>query len=455
MLILLQYIPRQSNIHVTKLYVRIQAAFFTYPMINLKLLLEEPDKIRKALAKKHFKGNVDQLLELDEKRRKIMHEVETLKAEQNKIAKEIPVAKDKSPLLEKSKELKEQLKILEPKLQEMALQLDSLALTLPNPPLDSVPEGRDDTENKPIKTVGTKPTFDFEPLDHVALGKKHSLIDIETASEMSGARFYYLKNEAVLLEFALIQFVMQKLVNKGFTPVIPPILVKEKAMVATGFFPADRNEIYQVNPKTTENPENDDLYLVGTSEVPLCMLHAGQILDIEKLPLRYVGFSSCFRREAGSYGKDTHGILRVHQFDKIEMFSFCHPSKSEEEHEMIRGIEEEIMTELGFHYQVLNICGGDLGAPAAKKYDIEAWIPTQGKFRELTSCSNCTDFQARRAQIRFKDGKEKQLVHTLNGTAVAMARTLVAIIENYQQKDGTIVIPEVLRPFIFGKAKIG
>jgi len=425
-------------------------------MINLKLLLEQPEKIKKALAKKNFKGDLKKILEMDKERKKTLQEAETFKAEQNRIAKEIPKAsaKEKAKLLESSKNLKEKIKALEPKIQEIEVELQKLALTIPNPPLDSVPEGKDDSENKPIKTVGTKPTFDFTPLDHITLGKNLDLIDMETASEMSGARFYYLKNEAVMLEFALVQYVLQKLVSKGFTPIIPPVLVKEKAMVATGFFPADRNEIYHVNPKSEHQPDNDDLYLVGTAEVPLCMLHADKILDIEKLPLRYVGFSTCFRREAGSYGKDTHGIIRVHQFDKIEMFSFCHPDKSEEEHELIRSIEEEIMTELGFHYQVLNICGGDLGAPAAKKYDLEIWIPTQEKFRELTSCSNCTDFQARRANIRFKDGKENKLVHTLNGTATAMARTLVAIMENYQQKDGSIAVPKVLQPFMGGKIRI-
>jgi seryl-tRNA synthetase len=216
------------------------------------------------------------------------------------------------------------------------------------------------------------------------------------------------------------------------------VLVKEKAMIATGFFPADRNEIYHVN------PEDDNLYLVGTAEVPLAMLHADKIVDPAKLPMRYMGFSTCFRREAGSYSKDTYGIIRVHQFDKIEMFSFCDPAKSESEHELILATEEEIMTELGFHYQVVNICGGDLGNPAAKKYDIEVWIPTQKKFRELTSCSNCTDYQARRANI-----------HTLNGTAVAMSRTIVAILENYQQADGTIEIPEVLRGYMGGRTHIG
>jgi seryl-tRNA synthetase len=425
--------------------------FLNKTMIDLKLLIENPEKIKKAIQKKRYQGDLDAVIRMDQDRRALMQNIESLKAEQNKLSKEIPSvpADKKQELLARSKTIKEKLTNLEPRLEEIKKKLEAEVLLIPNPTLDSVPEGKDENENTVIKTVGEKPKFDFEPLDHITLGKKHDLIDIETASHTSGTRFYYLKNEAVLLEFALIQFVMQKLLSKGFKPILPPVLVKEKAMVNTGFFPADRNEIYHVN------PQEDDLYLVGTSEVPLCMLHADQIVEAEKLPLRYMGFSTCFRREAGSYGKDTHGIIRVHQFDKIEMFSFCHPEKAEEEHEFIRTIEEEIMTELGFHYQVLNICGGDLGNPAAKKYDIETWIPTQGKFRELTSCSNCTDYQARRANIRFREGKENRIIHTLNGTAVAMSRTLVAILENYQQKDGSIEIPEALRGYMGGRTKIG
>lgn len=419
-------------------------------MIDIRQLIENPEKIQKALLKKHFNGDLSEIKKIYSEKLALMQEGEKLKASQNKISKEIATTdkEGREKLLAESKDIKEMLKTLEPQLQELEAKLEILALNIPNPPSESTPEGKDDSENVVIKTVGTKPQFDFEPLDHITLGKKLDLIDTETATNASGARFYYLKNEAVLMEFALIRFVTDKLVSKGFSPIIPPMLVKEKAMIATGFFPADRNEIYHVN------PGEDDLYLIGTSEVPLCMLHAGQILQNEKLPLRYMGFSTCFRREAGSYGKDTHGIIRVHQFDKIEMFSFCPPSQSEDEHELILAIEEEILQDLGLHYQVLSICGGDLGAPAAKKYDTEAWIPTQGKFRELTSCSNCTDFQARRAQIRYRDGENKQLVHTLNGTAIAMARMLVAILENYQQKDGSVVIPEVIRPYMGGRSVI-
>ena len=429
-------------------------------MIDIKILLEHPEKTEKALFKKHFRGDLGEVKKLYAQKLGLMQETEKMKAEQNRISKEIPTAKgeDKEKLLTQSKELKDNLKKIEPELAEMENKLNAVALTIPNPPLDDVPEGKDDSENVVIKTVGKKPEFDFEPLDHVELGKRLDIIDIETAGNTAGARFYYLKNEAVLLEFALVQYVLNKLVNKGFTPVIPPMLVKEKSMIATGFFPTERGNIYHVN------PEDDNLYLIGTSEVPLCMLHAGQIIQGEKLPLRYVGYSSCFRREAGTYGKDTHGIIRVHQFEKMEMFSFCHPNESLDEHKLILAIEEEIMQDLGLHYQVLNICGGDLGDPAAQKFDIEAWIPTQHKFREVTSASNCTDFQARRAQIRYRQQtggangepakEEKQLLHTLNGTAIAIARMLVALIENYQQKDGSVAIPEVLRPYMGGRTSI-
>lgn len=418
-------------------------------MIDLKLLIEQPEKTKKAILKKRYKGDLDKVIKMDEDRRAMMHEMETLKAEQNKVTKEIPAASDKAPLLAKSKEIKERLKELEPKLEALKAEFETEVLMIPNPTFDEVPAGGDDNDNEVLRTEGKKREFDFEPVDHLTLGKKLNLIDVDVAGQMSGSRSYYLKNEAVLLEFALIQLVMGKLVAKGFSPIIPPVLVKEQAMINTGFFPADKNEIYHVN------PAEDDLYLVGTSEVPLCMLHSGQILEAEKLPLRYCGFSSCFRREAGSYGKDTHGILRVHQFDKIEMFSFCHPDKSRDEHKLILSIEEEIMKDLGFHYQVVNICGGDLGNPAAQKFDIEVWIPTQQKFRELTSCSNCTDYQARRANIRYKESGENKMMHTLNGTAIAMTRVLVAIFENYQQKDGTIEIPEVLRAYLGGKQYIG
>lgn len=422
-------------------------------MLDLKFIRENSEIVRIGIRKKHRSETVlDEVLKLDQKRRELIQKTEFIKAQKNKASEKISKLKG----LEKEKEIKKMRALsttenkLNPNLQKIESKLTELLSQIPNLPLPSVPEGKDENENQIIRTIGQKAKFDFEPKDHVTLGKNLALIDIESATQMSGARFYYLKNEAVLLEFALVHFIFNKLIAKGFTPVVPPVLVKEEAMWATGFFPADKNEIYQVN------SDDDKLFLVGTSEVSLTMLHANKIIENEKnLPLRYAGFSTCFRREAGSYGKDVHGILRVHQFDKIEMFSFCHPLKAEAEHEFILSIEEEIMKELGFHYQVVNCCGGESGYAAAKKYDIEVWIPTQKKFRELTSCSNCTDYQARRAKIKFKtENGDKEFIHTLNGTACAIGRTLIALIENYQNKDGSITIPEILRPYLGFKEKI-
>ena len=419
-------------------------------MFDVKFIIEDTKKVKKSAANKNIKVDIDKIVELYNLRKDKLVKLETLRARQNEVSKEIPNAKEnKEKLLEEMKNVKEEIKNLEPEIEPLEKEIEELALFVPNPISETTPIGKDETENVVVKTHGTKPTFDFEPKDHATIGKALDIIDIERGTRASGTRFYYLKNEAVLLEFALVQHVIHKLVSKGFHPVVPPVLVKEEAMYATGFFPADKNEIYSVN------PGEDNLYLVGTSEVPLTMLHASEILEDKNLPVRYCGFSTCFRREAGSYGKDTAGIIRVHQFDKIEMYSFCHPEKSAEEHEMIREIEEEIMQDLGFHYQVINICSGDLGAPATKKYDVEVWIPSQNKFRELTSCSNCTEFQARRSKIRYKNEKgQNEYVHTLNGTATAIGRTLVAIIENYQNADGSVTIPEVLRQYMGGKELI-
>lgn len=414
-------------------------------MLDIKTIRENPEEIKKALKKKHVDPvKIDNLLALDSEKRALTKEVEDLQSKRNKTSKEMPklAGKEKTGALDEMQFVKERLAELEPKLEKLDNEILVLLSSLPNPPLPSVPEGKDENDNTAVNTFGKLPKFAFEPRDHVELGKINDSIDIEAAANGSGTRFYYLKNQAVLLEFALVNFALNKLIKKGFSPVVPPVLVKEKAMYGTGFFPADRNEIYHVN------PSDDDLFLAGTAEVPLCMLYADKIIPAEQLPKRFAGFSTCFRREAGSYGKDTRGILRVHQFDKVEMFSFCHPDKSEEEHEFLRGIEEEIMQELGFYYQVVNICGGDLGAPAAKKYDIEVWIPTQKRFRELTSCSNCTDFQARRCNIRYKDEKGNHTLHTLNGTACAMGRTLIAIMENYQKADGGIEVPKCLKPYM-------
>ncbi|QQR83073.1 serine--tRNA ligase [Candidatus Peregrinibacteria bacterium] len=344
-------------------------------MIDLKHLREQRALYEKGFAKKRVTVDIDAVLQLDDERRALITLVEEKRAEKNAVSKRIPTLKDaeRDVKIAEMKRLGDELAQIETQMNQKMEALNALMLTLPNPAHESVPDGKDDSENKPIRTVGEKPVFDFEPLDHIELGQRLDLIDLETGAKTSGARFYYLKNEAVLLEFALIQWLFQKFVAKGFTPVTVPMLVKEEMMYATGFFPADKNEIYRVN------PDEDDLYLVGTSEVALSGLHMFSPLDAAALPKRYIGFSSCFRREAGSYGKDTKGILRVHQFDKMEMFSFCHPEMSWQEHDFLLSIEEEILSDLKLPYQVVNICGGDLGAPAAKKYDCEVWIPTQQK----------------------------------------------------------------------------
>ncbi len=425
-------------------------------MIDLKKLRENRAEYEAGLKKKHVDIDVDKLLKLDEEHRMLIQEVEAMRAEKNSVSKEISQldGSERETKIKEMKELDEKLNASEAELNKISVQLKDLMIVVPNLPHESVPMGKDDEDNEVIKTVGTVPKFDFEPRDHIELGESLDIIDMETGAKTSGARFYYLKNEAVLMEFALIQWLLKLYTEKGFTPVTVPMLVKEEMMYATGFFPADKNEIYTVNPSHDKNPDGDDLYLVGTAEVPLAGLHMFKPVKADELPKRYVGFSSCFRREAGSYGKDTKGIMRVHQFDKMEMFSFCHPDKSWEEHEFLLSIEEEILQALKLPYQVVNLCGGDLGAPAAKKYDCEVWIPTQEKYRELTSCSNCTDFQARRGGIKYKDAKGTHLLHTLNGTAMASTRTLIAILENNQQKDGSVKVPEVLQSYMNGITEI-
>lgn len=413
-------------------------------MLDLKYIAKNPEEVKKGLAKKRFKFDIDGLLRTDEKRRQLIVEIESLKALQNKASKEISQVKGKEreTKIAEMQAVVTKLKKLEPELKALQEEIDKKLLLLPNPAHESVPEGASEEKNLVVKKHGKPRQFSFKPRDHVEIGKILDVIDIERAVKVSGTRFAYLKNELAQMEFALVSFALNKLISKGFVPVIPPVLVKEEAMYGTGFFPTDEAQVYKIT--------EDKLFLVGTSEVSLAAMHIDEILDGSKLPLRYTGFSTCFRREAGTYGKDTRGLFRVHQFDKVEMFSFCQPEKSWEEHEFLLSIEEELMRELGFSYQVVNICGGELGAPAAKKYDIEVWLPSEGRYRELTSCSNCTDFQARRLNCRTKTEKGNIVVHTLNGTAVAIGRTLIAILENYQQSDGSLIVPEVLRPYLNG-----
>jgi seryl-tRNA synthetase len=401
--------------------------------------------VKAALARRGAAASVDELVTLDAERRRLLPLIEERRAEQNRVSEEIAAAKragaEPTEKLGAMRELAAEIKQLEEQLGQVKARTDSLLPTLPNLPDPSAPYGDSEEDAEILREVGERTAFDFEPKDHLDLGVELDVIDMESAGPVSGSRFAYLKRELVLVELALVQFAIQKLVAKEFTPVAPPVLVREDALFWTGFLPTDRAQIYEI--------AGDDLFLVGTSEVSLAGLHVDEIFAEADLPLRYAGFSTCFRREAGAAGKDTRGIFRVHQFDKVEMFTFVHPDSSRDEHDRILAIQEEIFGDLGVPYRVVNIAAGDLGASAAKKYDIEAWLPGQERYREITSCSNTTDYQARRLRSRFRptDGGSPQIVHTLNGTAVAVGRTIVAIMENFQRSDGSIEVPKVLHAF--------
>lgn len=409
-------------------------------MLDIKLIRENPEKVKKAIDTKYFKEKrskyIDQILKLDKEKREILTKQEALQAEINKLSKKKPSADE----IKKLKAEKEKIKKFNADLQKIDPEFKKLMSLIPNLPADDVPVGKDEADNVVLRKVGKPTKFSFKPKDHIEIGKALDLIDIERAVKISGARFYYLKNEAVLLEFALINYAMDLLVKEGFCPIIPPVLAKEEIFEQMGYLPDSDLEMY----KTTI----DGLRIAGTSEQTIGPMHKNEILDKNNLPLRYAGFSSCFRREAGSYGKDTKGILRAHQFDKIEMFSYTKPENSKKEHDFLLSLEEKIMQGLELPYQVINICTGDLGEPASKKYDIETWMPGQERYRETHSTSNCTDFQSRSLNIKYSDGNNKDLVHTLNGTAIAVGRTLIAILENYQQKDGSVAVPKVLQKYM-------
>lgn len=414
-------------------------------MIDLKILQKNPERIKEEVRKRGLSIDVDEVVSLDSRRRSLLVEIEELRAERNKVSQEIPglSPEERRRKIEDMREISAKLKDFEPILRETEGKLNLLLAQLPNFSHPSVPVGKDSSDNVIHHLWGEKPEFDFEPRTHEEIGELLDLVDTERASRVSGSRFGYLKNEAVLLEFVLVRYALDQLIPKGFVPMVPPVLVKEEAMFGAGFFPAEETEYYATR--------LDDLYLVGTAEVPLCAYHMGEILEKEDLPLRYTGFSTCFRREAGTYGKDLGGIFRVHQFDKVEIFIFSEPDSSWEEYELLRETMEEIMRGLGFHYRVMNMCTGDIGAPNAKKYDLEVWFPGQAMYRELVSCSHDTDFQSRRLNIRYRDNGKIRFVHTMNSTACAIGRTLIAILENYQQADGTVLIPEVLRPYLGGE----
>ncbi|HLT97642.1 MAG TPA: serine--tRNA ligase [Acidimicrobiia bacterium] len=410
-------------------------------MIDPRLLRENPDLIRQSLLRRGSDIDLDALLELEERARSTQADAEKARAAQKEAGRRIATldGQEKEAAIAEVSSLAEDVKRLSAEADRLRQEFDQAWLEVPNLVDPTAAEGFTEDDAEVLREVGERPQFPFDPKDHATLGENLDLIDTTRASKVSGSRFGYLKGQAVLLEFALVRWALDKLVAHGHTPMVPPVLVREEALVGTGFFPADRDQVYAI-------PE-DDLYLVGTSEVPLAAYHMDEILDRDVLPARYAGFSTCFRREAGTYGKDTTGIFRVHQFDKVEMFVFCEPDTSGQEHERLLGIEEELVMELEVPYRVVNIAAGDLGASAAKKYDIEAWFPSQGRYREITSCSNTTDYQARRLRVRYRAETGNEVLHTLNGTASAIGRTILALLENHQQGDGSVVIPEALRPY--------
>jgi seryl-tRNA synthetase len=412
-------------------------------MIDLKQLRENPDLFRSSQKLRgEDAGVIDQLLAADELRRAAISEFEALRAKQNTLSKSVAVAKgdEKNLLLESAKQLAAQVKVADSKRAEAEESANKLALSIANLIDPAAPVGGE-ADFKVIETVGKVRDFKaegFEPKDHVEIGKILKAIDTERGAKVSGARSYYLTGNGALLELALVNYAITMAVKNGFTPMIPPVLVKPAAMEGTGFLGQAAENVYHLS--------QDALYLVGTSEVPLAAFHMDEIL--EKLPIRYTGYSPCFRREAGSYGKDTRGIIRVHQFEKVEMFTFCKPEDAQEEHKRLLSWEKEFFNSLEITYRVIDVASGDLGASAVRKFDIEAWVPTQGEYREVTSTSNCTQYQARRLNIRYKENGVTAPVATLNGTLVAVPRTIVALLENHQQKDGSVKVPKALVPFL-------
>lgn len=402
-------------------------------MLDIALIRKEPDEVKARLALKKVPVDaVDLLLAADATWRERNVRVEELRARLNALSKEKKI--------EDAKRVKAELKEAEKELPALLAARDEFLGKLPNLPDPAWPVGKDESENKELRFVGKKPEFDFAPKDYLALGEALGVIDVARAAKVSGSRFGYLLGKAALLEFALVQFVLQKLTAKGFRAVVPPVMIKPEVFRGMGRLTGEQEEERYYLPK-------DDLYLVGSAEHTIGPMHMDEVLDAKTLPLRYVGFSTCFRREAGSYGKDTKGILRVHQFDKVEMFSYADPEHSNEEHEFLLATQEELMQALGLHYRVVQICTGDMGFTDARHYDIEAWLPGEGGYRETHSCSNTTDFQARGVNIKYKSEKGNALVHMLNATGFAIGRTIIAIMEQYQQPDGSIKIPEALQPF--------
>lgn len=408
-------------------------------MLDIKFIRENPGKVKEGAKNKGINVNVDEILQIDKEVSVLLTARQKLQEERNIAAKE----KD----IEKGKKIKIELEELEDEFAPLSAKLEELLLQIPNLPKDDVKVGKDESENEVIKKVGKPTKFDFTPKDHLDLGEALDIIDVQRASKASGARFYYLKNEGALLEFALLQFALDTLLPEGFVPIIPPALIKTETMKKLGYMEnGGAEDMFHL--------EKDGLTLIGTAEHSLVSMHMGETFNEKDLPKRYVGFSPSFRREAGSYGKDTRGILRVHQFDKVEMVSFVKKGEDDKEHEFLLSLEEKLFQALEIPYQVVEMCTGDLGFPAARKYDIEAWMPGQNKYREVTSVSTVTDFQSRRLSTKYRTVNGAEFVNILNGTAFSMTRPIIAILENYQEADGSIKIPQALQKYMRGLTKI-
>ncbi len=410
-------------------------------MIDIKLLVDEPEFVAQNNKNRWKDIDVSVAQRLQEKRLSTLEEIQALRTRANEVAELIAKAENREVLVKEGKALKDQVKQLETSLTQTEADLETELRRYPNLLRDDVPVGRDESANQLMRTFGEPTAFSFEPKDHLDLGESLGIIDMNRAAKVSGARFTYLKGDGVLLELALLQYAIAETTKAGFTPVLPPHLISTKAMSAMGYLEhGGEEEIYHL--------KHDELVLIGTAEQAIGPMHMDEILDADQLPLRYVGFSPCYRREAGSYGRDTRGILRVHQFDKAEMFSFTTPERSDEEHEFLLSIQERLMQGLNLPHRVMKLCSGDTGSPSARTYDIETWMPSQKTYREISSTSNTTDFQMRRLNTRVKVDKKNVLAHALNGTALAMGRTIIAILENYQQEDGSILVPDVLRQWM-------
>lgn len=420
-------------------------------MLDIKFIRENADVVKKAAQDKLFNVDIDRLLEVDNQLKLLNQKLDEIKEERNKLSSLIPSlsSEEKQEKIKYVKELKEKISEMENEISPLKEEFDNIMLTVPNPTLPEVPIGKDENDNVELRTWGEIRKFDFTPRDHVELGEMLDLMDFAHASKIAGSRTYYLKNDAVLLEMAVCRYVLDKLVSKGFCPMTVPVMVKDVAMKGTGYFPLGREQAYAIT--------EDDLYLVGTSEVSLVSYHNGETLNQKDLPILYAGYSNCFRREAGTYGKDTRGLYRVHQFTKIEQVAICAADSDEQYkiHDFLLNNSEEVLQDLKIPYRVVQVCTGDIGIGQIRKHDIEAWMPSRNAYSETHSCSSFNDFQARRSNIKYRDDDgTTKYVYTLNNTAIASPRILIPILENYQNEDGTITIPDVLVPYMGGKTKI-